>query len=1164
MNSEACADDRLPQGKGGDEALDDKARSFGCGTGWLACALCSCVLIVIGFSWFKHSSGPDVGQAVDLLVKPKGDLRTYRFATLPNGLKVVSVHDPKALTAAYSVSVKAGSYDDPQILPGLAHFVEHMVFLGSKRYPTPDGYDNYIKGHAGSLNAYTANEVTVFYTELLQEAVEEGMDRFSDFLRAPLFDATYMDKEVHAVDSEHAKNVQDPERRVFAVLEDLAAPESPVSQFHTGDLQTLKHEAKTSDIRAELRKWFREHYCPSRMSLATYGSEPLSEQIKRASRLFGDLPAGSGTCQGPRRSWASPAAWPESRRGKWVTMLGTQPQPQLVQAFLLPDVTKEFKSHPLSYITYVLNYGGERSLLTFLRDDLGLISTMSVSASTDSAGAMLAVSYDLSRDGLKQPGLVLDAFFYYVATLRKVPVNHELYASIANVSRLGWDWTQPAGPSETASALAEALTRLPPERLLTGDSLIEEQDVGMVANLINLLVPENMNAVLVEQSARLSQPVHNVSHYGVTYSVNDLRSQLPSNYARWSAWLRDEPSELPAASQELLAALAGAAPGAVAAVTLPQPPRPIEVPADINTQLMHASVHADIWGSWPVVLDAKQTQSEPDHELLVEARGLAVASAAVGSGLMALATVAKNTSSEASDKGGKWYRQGWVTNSPVVKATVLLQPRRPKEQWERPASEEVRLELYERLLSEVIAPKLYDRMTGGANFVLDFSSAGLTLSVEGFPTLVPHLVEGVLKELQTGVPTTSNAVRFARVLADYKDSLLSHSAMPVQYAVQDRNILLTLNDFSQEECLTALSSLEASSVASAAQEILLAAPLKLTGLVMGNVAQDDGEAMLSQIQEGLGRGALAAAEGDTLEAPSVVPVVRPAAPVELRKLNPRPGDPNDVAVVTLLVGVATVESRVLYGILGQILEPLAYTELRTRQQLGYVVSAGMDKLSNVLFVSTVVQGNVLRADEAEAAVEQVYFELMPERLSNMTKDEFQNYRRAFISMLMQPPTTTQDEFAHFWGSVSKGGQCLNLRSEMLRFLEESVLDKGVLMQAWQALLNPAEGQRQKVAVKYFAGQVPERPSLQDAQRTWQARGLSAGAVQHLEQEYRVAQILNRADSEARRSLAQTGGYFPQALECELREDFTKPSAITSVGRPGRQPGPLAFLGVRGD
>ena len=108
----------------------------------------------------------------------------------------------------------------------------------------------------------------------------------------------------------------------------------------------------------------------------------------------------------------------------------------------------------------------------------------------------------------------------------------------------------------------------------------------------------------------------------------------------------------------------------------------------------------------------------------------------------------------------------------------------------------------------------------------------------------------------------------------------------------------------------------------------------------------------------------------------ITPVVNPGQPIELRTNNPRDGDPNDVAVVALLDDVKTVKSRVLLSLVGKILGTVAYNELRTVRQLGYVVQGGATLFSNVMAAIVMVQGIVLNADQAEAAIQAVITDFM--------------------------------------------------------------------------------------------------------------------------------------------------------------------------------------------
>merc|ERR1719454_2726337 len=133
-------------------------------------------------------------------------MRKFQVATLDNGIQVVTVKDTHALQKGFAAAVEAGSFDDPVELPGLAHFCEHMLFLGTKKHPKASGFDEFMANNGGSNNAYTDTEVTVYYGQVTLSAEREALERFSGFFTDPLFDKKYVEKEVHAIDSEHHKN----------------------------------------------------------------------------------------------------------------------------------------------------------------------------------------------------------------------------------------------------------------------------------------------------------------------------------------------------------------------------------------------------------------------------------------------------------------------------------------------------------------------------------------------------------------------------------------------------------------------------------------------------------------------------------------------------------------------------------------------------------------------------------------------------------------------------------------------------------------------------------------------------------------------------------------------------------------------------------------------
>jgi insulysin len=91
-----------------------------------------------------------------MILQPASDQRSYRALTLGNGLRAVLIHDPQLTFAAACANVRCGYMLDPEQQPGLAHWLEHAVHLGSEPYPGTATYKQFLAKHGGTSNAATS------------------------------------------------------------------------------------------------------------------------------------------------------------------------------------------------------------------------------------------------------------------------------------------------------------------------------------------------------------------------------------------------------------------------------------------------------------------------------------------------------------------------------------------------------------------------------------------------------------------------------------------------------------------------------------------------------------------------------------------------------------------------------------------------------------------------------------------------------------------------------------------------------------------------------------------------------------------------------------------------------------------------------------------------
>lgn len=235
---------------------------------------CWCVLCIAAPQLERMSKAENIFE--NLHISPNDD-RQYRYFTLPNQLKVLLISDPSTEKCSACCDVHIGSLCDPINIQGLAHFLEHMLFMGTEKYPEENEYSVYITTHGGYSNAYTSQEDTVYYFDIQNDYFEHALNVFSTFFWCPLFNESSTSRELQAVDNENTKNLQSDPWRIYQLLKSLAKSDHPLNKFSTGNLETLKTipEALNINLREQLIQFHRDYYSANLMTLVIYGNQSL-------------------------------------------------------------------------------------------------------------------------------------------------------------------------------------------------------------------------------------------------------------------------------------------------------------------------------------------------------------------------------------------------------------------------------------------------------------------------------------------------------------------------------------------------------------------------------------------------------------------------------------------------------------------------------------------------------------------------------------------------------------------------------------------------------------------------------------------------------------------------------------------------------------------------
>jgi predicted Zn-dependent peptidase len=209
----------------------------------------------------------------------------YNFSRLPSGLTVLTEEVPSVRSVAIGFWVKVGAKKEPLNLLGISHFIEHLVFKGSKKYSARQ-ISEIFDSLGGEINAFTSKEYTCFYTRLLDEHIPQGLDVLSDMLENPLFKEKDIKSEKKVVFEEIAMYEDSPDEKIHDLFASVLFKGHPLSKNVLGKKETL-----LSIQREDLFSFYRSYYTPTNTVLVASGHISHNELIENTLPILKEDPS---------------------------------------------------------------------------------------------------------------------------------------------------------------------------------------------------------------------------------------------------------------------------------------------------------------------------------------------------------------------------------------------------------------------------------------------------------------------------------------------------------------------------------------------------------------------------------------------------------------------------------------------------------------------------------------------------------------------------------------------------------------------------------------------------------------------------------------------------------------------------------------------------------
>lgn len=452
------------------------------------------------------------GLAQADIIAPGLSDRTYRYFELENAMKVLVISDPTTDKAAASLDVYVGSNDDPEEFPGLAHFLEHMLFLGTDQYPEAGEYQQYISTQGGSHNAYTAPEHTNYFFDVDPKGLAGTLDRFSRFFVAPTMDPAYVEREINAVHSEYQSKLKDEARRGFEATKKGLNQAHPFSQFRAGNLESLQKPG----LLDALNTFYVNEYSADRMALVVLGVEDLDTLESMVRDRFSEVPNRN---LGP--GYLNLPLFDERRLPLVVQSRPVSESRRMTLMFPIPDTDAFAGQAPLRYIGHLIGHEGEGSLLSYLKDQ-GLANALSAGESLGmTESRSFAISVSLTEAGFQERDRVLQAIFSTIRTLETTGVDAWRFDELKTVADANFRFAEESSPQGLVTQLADLLHTTPAREIFTRGRLLTRFDAQLVRDMLTWLTPEQM---LLRVTAPEVEPNEVTTHYPTEIRVFPLEA----------------------------------------------------------------------------------------------------------------------------------------------------------------------------------------------------------------------------------------------------------------------------------------------------------------------------------------------------------------------------------------------------------------------------------------------------------------------------------------------------------------------------------------------------------------------------------------------------------------------------------------------------------------
>ncbi len=875
------------------------------------------------------------------VTQSQNDEREYRYLRLDNELQVLLISDPETDKAAASLDVNVGSGDDPDEWPGLAHFLEHMLFLGTEKYPEAGDYQAFINAHGGNHNAYTSLEHTNYFFDVDAGYLEPTLDRFSQFFVAPVLDAEYVDRERNAVHSEYKARYKNEFRRSWDVYREITNPANKSVRFGVGSLETLADKEEQT-VREALLDFYVANYSANIMALTVLGKEDLDTLEKMVRTRFEAVKNNKVVL-----SREEVPLFVEGALPKKVYIRSLKEQRRLSLIFPIPVYEQYYREKPLRYIGFMLGHEGRNSLYYALRDK-GWIESLSAGPGiSNRQSASFHISIELTRQGYQHRDEIIAMSYQAIERLKKDGIERWRYNEQSVIGSLGFRYQEKGDAINYVSSLSNNMHYYESTDIVSGGYLMEKFDEKLIRYYLDYLRPDNM---LLDIRSR-DVPTNRVAtYYETEYSVAEVTGAELTSWQKEKlndSILSPNPNEFVAKQFKV---------------------KRVEKSHKEIPELIRSSKNLSLW-------------HQQDKEFSVP-------------------------------KGGIYIYARSVDSVKSAKGAALTQ-------------------LFVNLLNHDLNEYSYPASLAGLDLNLTARARGIGIEINGYNDKQGLLLKRVIDAM---ISPAFRQKDFENIKQEMLKDLANESKrMPFRQLFAEMPAVMVRDNQDRETYRKVVENIELKQVQEFALSWLRGVTVEM--LIHGNFSRSDALKLSSIVDNKF------KLSGRLRHDPQSQVLIVPA------QRNPWAyiveTDHQDNALLKYIqANDDSLRSQALMRLLVQVSNSEFYTQLRTQQQLGYVVYAGYRPVVRTPGIGFVVQSPVYSTTDIDSSM--LSFVLEFEKiLIEMPDEAFAKHKSALINRLSEKPKSLGEKGGRFWGEINLGYTDFTRRELLIAIIEK--LDKQALV-----------------------------------------------------------------------------------------------------------------------